>query len=669
VEAGATPCATPTASGTTGALTWTLCPDGTLTISGTGAMPITNPTPWNAYRSSITGVHIEAGVTNIGAYAFMSCVNLTTVAIPASVTDIGEEAFSDCSHLTTVTVPASVTDIQSNAFSGTALTSIHAGGATPPDLHGVNMMTGKSTVFSGVDTMACVLYVPVGARTDYRNAFGWSAFGTILEAGETPTLSVSPASLSYAAAGSSQTVGITSNVNWTVISNTAWATVSPASGSGNAIVTVTTTAHSGSSARSATVTVRGTGVSNRTVTVSQAATPTPTPVPSLSVSATSLSFAVGGENKSFGITSSDVTWSVSSSASWLTVSPSSGNGDATVTVTATANDETAARTATVTVSGAGVSTRTVNITQEALVVVVPPTLSVSASSLHFTIDGGTQTATITSNTNWTESTSASWITVSHSGNVLTVVAEHNTGYAREGSVTVTAGDLTQTIRVTQDAPQQIIVEPTPPVNNQGSIEVAFEIPLDEQFSVTFTITLPEGFVLDQSATSLVSELLSNYQMAITSAGDNGWLFTIIPVLSLRSGDGAVYQQLVNIVYTTGESVKDGKYEVKLQDVNLTLNNSGTVIHQDEIKVPVKVGNTNGNTLGNAAVDATGIRYYNGLLTVNTPVAERIDVYSVSGALLYQAQKATGEATFNLGHLPKGVLIVRGGSGWTRKVVK
>ncbi|MDR3268469.1 MAG: T9SS type A sorting domain-containing protein [Tannerella sp.] len=57
-----------------------------------------------------------------------------------------------------------------------------------------------------------------------------------------------------------------------------------------------------------------------------------------------------------------------------------------------------------------------------------------------------------------------------------------------------------------------------------------------------------------------------------------------------------------------------------------------------------------------------------ILFVNSPVAEQIDIYSISGARLYSAQKPSGEATFNLGHLPKGVLIVRGGSGWTRKVV-
>jgi hypothetical protein len=37
--------------------------------------------------------------------------------------------------------------------------------------------------------------------------------------------------------------------------------------------------------------------------------------------------------------------------------------------------------------------------------------------------------------------------------------------------------------------------------------------------------------------------------------------------------------------------------------------------------------------------------------------------------LYTAQKAAGEATFNLKSLPRGVLIVRGSSGWTRKIIR
>ncbi|MDR3194660.1 MAG: InlB B-repeat-containing protein [Tannerella sp.] len=73
-------------------------------------------------------------------------------------------------------------------------------------------------------------------------------------------------------------------------------------------------------------------------------------------------------------------------------------------------------------------------------------------------------------------------------------------------------------------------------------------------------------------------------------------------------------------------------------------------------------------VGNAAVETADVRYAAGILSVYTPSVERIDVYAIGGALLYQAQKAAGEATFSLRHLPKGVLIVCGSSGWTRKIV-
>jgi hypothetical protein len=54
--------------------------------------------------------------------------------------------------------------------------------------------------------------------------------------------------------------------------------------------------------------------------------------------------------------------------------------------------------------------------------------------------------------------------------------------------------------------------------------------------------------------------------------------------------------------------------------------------------------------------------------VNTPVAERITVYSLGGAVMYRAQKAAGEATFDLRSLPRGVFIAKGSSGWTKKAI-
>ena len=87
-----------TASGTCGAqgneanVTWVLDDNGTLTISGSGAMADYNirfvSAPWYYnYRATIKTVVIEDGVTNIGDYAFNGCVNLTLIYIPDGCND------------------------------------------------------------------------------------------------------------------------------------------------------------------------------------------------------------------------------------------------------------------------------------------------------------------------------------------------------------------------------------------------------------------------------------------------------------------------------------------------------------------------------------------------------------------------------------------------------
>ena len=100
-------------------LTWKLYEDGTLNISGTGAMKDYNSTDnlSPAYmNSSVKKVVIEEGVTNIGNWAFSECSSLTSITIPDSVTNIGAAAFDSCGSLTSITIPGSVTSIGTVAF-------------------------------------------------------------------------------------------------------------------------------------------------------------------------------------------------------------------------------------------------------------------------------------------------------------------------------------------------------------------------------------------------------------------------------------------------------------------------------------------------------------------------------------------------------------------------
>lgn len=103
--------------------------DETLTISGSGEMKDFQEDgkncPWDRYKSNISVVVIESGVTSIGNYAFSKCVQLIYIHIPDGLTSIGEYSFDECSALKSIKIPNSVTSIGGYAFNGCkCLTSI-----------------------------------------------------------------------------------------------------------------------------------------------------------------------------------------------------------------------------------------------------------------------------------------------------------------------------------------------------------------------------------------------------------------------------------------------------------------------------------------------------------------------------------------------------------------
>ena len=147
-------------------LTWTLDSEGTLTIGGSGVMKdydYFTHVPWDKERGSIQQVIIRAGVTNIGAGAFLYCSSLTSITIPNSVTSIGGGAFSDCSSLTSITLSESLTAIEDVVFDGcSSLTSI-----TIP-----NGVTGIAQyAFYGCSSLTNII-IPASMRFIGQYAFG-----------------------------------------------------------------------------------------------------------------------------------------------------------------------------------------------------------------------------------------------------------------------------------------------------------------------------------------------------------------------------------------------------------------------------------------------------------------------------------------------------------------
>ena len=126
-------------------LTWSLNSEGTLTISGTGAMAdysttyvlmsgLKSDAPWFSHRTGIKAVIVEDGVTYVGKYAFGGLrvfsdfgayAHIGSVTLPGSVTAIGNSAFYGCSRLQNVSLSEGLTSVGDNAFNScNALESI-----------------------------------------------------------------------------------------------------------------------------------------------------------------------------------------------------------------------------------------------------------------------------------------------------------------------------------------------------------------------------------------------------------------------------------------------------------------------------------------------------------------------------------------------------------------
>ncbi len=152
--------------------------------------------------------------------------------------------------------------------------------------------------------------------------------------------------------------------------------------------------------------------------------------------------------------STNVAWSATVSANWLTISPSSGEaGKNSVKVEVEENRTGQPRSATITISDKE-STQKVSVTvrQEAL----KASLTVSPESLEFSANKGEEMLNVTSNTDWVITKDAEWITLdSDKGKGLATIAagvtENTSLTSRTGSITVSTSDgsVKKTVSVRQ----------------------------------------------------------------------------------------------------------------------------------------------------------------------------------------------------------------------------
>ena len=142
-----------------GAMHWSISAGGVLTISGEGDTPDYSYgayAPWYAYRSQITSVVVENGVTGLGDYAFNELKNAVSIELPKTLNSLGENCFVNCMSLKTIDLPDGITYIPYGLFQNcSSLESI-----TIPD--GVTELS-SGYVFSGCRSLS-EIYLPASIQ-------------------------------------------------------------------------------------------------------------------------------------------------------------------------------------------------------------------------------------------------------------------------------------------------------------------------------------------------------------------------------------------------------------------------------------------------------------------------------------------------------------------------
>lgn len=213
--------------------------------------------------SGLTAIITPNSVTSIGSNAFWGCSRLTSVTLGNNVTTINGSAFNGCTKLTSLYIPGSVISIGYSAFeSCTGLKSITVNALVPVDI------TNKTNVFYNVDKINCTLYVPYQTKTLYSSANQWKDFVNIVENPYGLILNIDSLNL-LVAAGSNDSIHVTSNTSWTASSDQLWLSVNPGSGSGNGTIKIVADANPIFTTRKAIVTVLTSGIEPQTVIVTQ----------------------------------------------------------------------------------------------------------------------------------------------------------------------------------------------------------------------------------------------------------------------------------------------------------------------------------------------------------------------------------------------------------------
>jgi hypothetical protein len=230
---------------------WTITDNaGWLTVnpaSGSGNGTITASCTANTSATTRVGIITISGTGVSSQPVTVTQSGINTLSIAPSNRDVGSEAGSTTFSITSNTN-------WTIAYDADWLLVNPASG------------TGNGTI-TATFTASTLATVRIGTIT--ISGTGVSSQPVTVAQSGINTLSVTPSNPDVGSEAGSTTFSITSNTSWTIASDAAWLTVSPANGSGNGTIIATFTASTLTTVRIGTITISGTGVSSQPVTVTQ----------------------------------------------------------------------------------------------------------------------------------------------------------------------------------------------------------------------------------------------------------------------------------------------------------------------------------------------------------------------------------------------------------------
>ena len=261
-------------------------------------------------------------------------------------------------------------------------------------------------------------------------------------------ITVSPTTANVPKDGSTETLTITSNVDWTATTDQNWCTVNPTSGSNDGTIDVSIAENNLKKLRTAHVKVKSPNVQDAVMTITQAAGD-----PRLKASPATIDIDYNSSEVPCGV-ESNITWYVNTDADWTKPFPTDGSNNGHVDVHIDKNYTTSTRNATLTFHNEGNSLiYTIDVSQGAY---AGPALALSSTTIQANAGGAEKSIDVLSNKSWTVTKNEDWvgitpITGENDGHFTVSVGSNHEITPRSATITVnTAGNAdTSTISVTQ----------------------------------------------------------------------------------------------------------------------------------------------------------------------------------------------------------------------------